>query len=500
MKNRLLTLAAFSLYFGISAQVGINTNQGQATLDVVGFPSNSAKLDGIIAPRLTGTQLRAKTYTSAQNGAMVYVTQADSAPAGQTVNVTAVGYYYFDGSVWVKTSSGGNAVTSFSSGNLSPLFTTSVATATTTPALSFNLTNAPANTIFGNNTAAAAGPNYFSAAALAINGDVVGTLGTTTVAKINGSPLGNLGSVVNGQVLTFNGTNWVPVTPAVQSSDWRITGNTDVTASGVSASVGSAASGVTNLKYLGTQNANDLVFVANGTIRGVISSSTGSLTGGGTDGDSYLAWGSKNTVNTTATYNNAIALGYNNTVNSGGQPAHANTAVAIGKGNTVNQNGVAVGYGNTTLGGYALGSGNNIQGGTAMGFKNTSGGNFNIIGNGFNAGSYPANSFIGPAGTTPGSNIYSNKYHIFNAQDTSSGNVLQSFVGVNTLLTASQEADVKVAKAVQIVGTVDATMTCNANNEGSIRYLVNSTTAPTSGNFQGCRRTSATTFAWAQLN
>ena len=43
---------------------------------------------------------------------------------------------------------GGGSVTSFSSGNLSPLFTTSVATPTTTPVLSFSLNTQNANTVF----------------------------------------------------------------------------------------------------------------------------------------------------------------------------------------------------------------------------------------------------------------------------------------------------------------------------------------------------------------
>lgn len=102
MKNRLLTLAAFSLYFGASAQVGINTNQGQATLDVVGSPSITTRMDGIIAPRLTETELNKKTYGTGQTGALVYVTLADIAPSAQTVNVTTPGYYYFDGALWQK--------------------------------------------------------------------------------------------------------------------------------------------------------------------------------------------------------------------------------------------------------------------------------------------------------------------------------------------------------------------------------------------------------------
>ncbi len=103
MKDKLFgfTALAFTSLL-VSAQVGINTNLGQATLDVVGFPTNIAKLDGIIAPRLTGNQLRAKNYTTAQTGALVYVTAADTSPAGQTVNVTVSGYYYFDGAVWIQ--------------------------------------------------------------------------------------------------------------------------------------------------------------------------------------------------------------------------------------------------------------------------------------------------------------------------------------------------------------------------------------------------------------
>jgi hypothetical protein len=59
MKSKLFGLSILT-FLGciVNAQVGINTNQGQATLDVVGFPSNPAKLDGIIAPRLTGDQLK----------------------------------------------------------------------------------------------------------------------------------------------------------------------------------------------------------------------------------------------------------------------------------------------------------------------------------------------------------------------------------------------------------------------------------------------------------
>lgn len=60
-------------------------------------------------------------------------------------------------------SGGTGTVTSFSSGNLSPLFTTSVATAGTTPALSFSLSTAAAHTFYMNNTGSTAAPGFQTA-------------------------------------------------------------------------------------------------------------------------------------------------------------------------------------------------------------------------------------------------------------------------------------------------------------------------------------------------
>jgi hypothetical protein len=53
-------------------------------------------------------------------------------------------------------------VTSFSAGNLSPLFTSSVANPTTTPALTFALSNAASDTVFGNPTGGSAAPSFTS--------------------------------------------------------------------------------------------------------------------------------------------------------------------------------------------------------------------------------------------------------------------------------------------------------------------------------------------------
>jgi hypothetical protein len=92
-------------------------------------------------------------------------------------------YTIVTGSVVPCTFSGGGGsgtVTSFSAGNLSPLFTTSVATATTTPALSFALSTASANTVFsGPTTGAAAAPTF----RVLVAGDIP-----------TGIPIANIGS------------------------------------------------------------------------------------------------------------------------------------------------------------------------------------------------------------------------------------------------------------------------------------------------------------------
>jgi len=68
------------------------------------------------------------------------------------------------GAPWTPCAPGGGGdsgtVTSFSAGNLSPLFTTNVETSTTTPALTFALSNAAANTVFGNCTTSGATPMF----------------------------------------------------------------------------------------------------------------------------------------------------------------------------------------------------------------------------------------------------------------------------------------------------------------------------------------------------
>ncbi|WP_106915845.1 tail fiber domain-containing protein [Chryseobacterium aurantiacum] len=111
MKKCLVAMLVSGLAY---SQVGINTQTPKSTLDVMVNPTGS-KPEGIIAPRMTGDALRSRDllYTTDQNAALVYVTLADTAPAGKTINVTSPGYYYFDAAVtntWIKLGTGGTSV------------------------------------------------------------------------------------------------------------------------------------------------------------------------------------------------------------------------------------------------------------------------------------------------------------------------------------------------------------------------------------------------------
>jgi len=70
---------------------------------------------------------------------------------------------------------GAGTVTSFSSGNLSPLFTTSVATPTTTPVLSFALSNVSQYQVFGRSAAGNGAPSWITLPSTAFTGYTAGT-------------------------------------------------------------------------------------------------------------------------------------------------------------------------------------------------------------------------------------------------------------------------------------------------------------------------------------
>ena len=124
------------------------------------------------------------------------------------------------------TPSGGGSVTSFSAGNLSPLFTTSVATATSTPALTFALSNAAQNSVLaGPATGGAGAPSYQTAPTLS----AANMTGLPLSTGVSGTlPVANGGTGI-GSTLTGIVRGGSPLTASELSGDCTTSGSNAIT-------------------------------------------------------------------------------------------------------------------------------------------------------------------------------------------------------------------------------------------------------------------------------
>ncbi len=161
-------------------------------------------------------------------GAGIPIT-APTSGVGLYINITATGanntLYAYDAfsADWIALGTGGGGggsgtVTDFSAGSLSPLFTTSVASATTTPALSFTLSHAAQNSVLaGPASGGAAAPSYQTAptisganlSALPTNTSLYPTLDqntTGTAANLSGTPALPNGTTATTQATGDNST------------------------------------------------------------------------------------------------------------------------------------------------------------------------------------------------------------------------------------------------------------------------------------------------------
>ena len=120
MKKVLFSIMSLvsALCLGQEGRVGVNTTDPKTTMDVRGKTnalgvSLATDITGLQAPRLTREELTNKgelLYGTDQSGALVYITDVTAGTAsGQRINMTTSGYYYFNGSVWVKIGAGDTA-------------------------------------------------------------------------------------------------------------------------------------------------------------------------------------------------------------------------------------------------------------------------------------------------------------------------------------------------------------------------------------------------------
>jgi hypothetical protein len=200
-------------YAGVGL-LGVNGDTGFAAIGDIDTDINGTQIrvtDNVqeitlINTNVSGTFFKIAGFGSASNGDVL--TLADNT----TGRVS-----------WSTPGGGGGGVTSFSAGTFSPLFTTSVATATTTPALSFTASNASANTWFGNNTGSPAPASFNASGALTKTDDANVTLtlgGSPTTALLNAASITvgwtgtlgvarggtNLASYTIGDILYASGT------------------------------------------------------------------------------------------------------------------------------------------------------------------------------------------------------------------------------------------------------------------------------------------------------
>lgn len=218
-----LILLLFVTQLTIS-QVGINTTDPKATLEVRGETDISKipdAADGIIAPIVTKTELASKNigiFAVDQSGALVYVSDASGGTTGpsvgQVTQIDDVGYYYFNGSDWVPMAYP-ISVSNIKNGENS--FATQVEGVTGNY---ISIIDSADMILSGNNVRTIINghpSNFLNLGVLQLGGDNQGFLINSRVARINGSPLGDLSTASPGNALTFDGTSWTPQNPKLQT-------------------------------------------------------------------------------------------------------------------------------------------------------------------------------------------------------------------------------------------------------------------------------------------
>lgn len=185
MKKRtryLLLAIAVIITLGFAAPAVVNTFIGSANTTVEARGGFKVDSGGIELPIWDTSKKFTNKGMSITNGVLAF-NSADNNPV------------YLKAGVWTPfaSSGGSGTVTSVSSGNLSPLFTSSVATATTTPAITYTISAAAAYTVLCNTTNASAAPVYskidLANMVYGITATANGGTGTATTTSVNTTPI-----------------------------------------------------------------------------------------------------------------------------------------------------------------------------------------------------------------------------------------------------------------------------------------------------------------------
>ena len=84
-----------------NAQVGINTSSPQATLDIDANTISGTNPEGLAVPRVN--RLKAQSMANPPLSTLIFVDDITTGTQiGKAIRVDAIGFYYFNGSIWVK--------------------------------------------------------------------------------------------------------------------------------------------------------------------------------------------------------------------------------------------------------------------------------------------------------------------------------------------------------------------------------------------------------------
>ncbi|WP_262149674.1 hypothetical protein [Chryseobacterium foetidum] len=200
MKKIFITVLSLNFII-LFSQVGIDTSEPKATLDVVAKPSDLLKVDGIIAPRLTGNELKAKDniYGSAQNATFVFATSAASPTTAKTAEVTKAGYYYYDAVLgkWVafQSSTGAGTTTNVISNPINTITSTVNGISSTT-----NAVNTVSNT-------SATNSNTLTTTVNGVSGNSINLVKSVSHALSASNQLTTTINGVNSNAISLNNTN-----------------------------------------------------------------------------------------------------------------------------------------------------------------------------------------------------------------------------------------------------------------------------------------------------
>lgn len=105
MKKKIIILALLLSSGFAFSQVGVNTRNPKATLDIEAKSTTgtTTNVDGLLMPRVD--RQRAQLMANVENSTLVYIDDITTgAQTGTAVNIDAVGYYSYEGAsdVWVK--------------------------------------------------------------------------------------------------------------------------------------------------------------------------------------------------------------------------------------------------------------------------------------------------------------------------------------------------------------------------------------------------------------